>query len=99
MKTKVAVLTHDEANTEKRPFRIVGTVSGPYDGYVSVEYLDVYEYTNVHVSTNLIEHVAYASLVEHVANGWGVENTAMDNDGDWNYLLRRVKPENESADD
>lgn len=86
MKTRVAMLTHDEANAEKRGYRITGTVSGPYNGYVSVEYLDVYEYKNVYLS---------ADLTEHLASGWGVENTAMDSDGDWNYLLRRVKPESE----
>lgn len=90
MKTKVAMLTHDEANAEKRPFRIVGTVSGPYNGYVSVEYLDVYEYDS-HPFYNF-DHSAREN------GGWHIYATYTDADNEPAYILRRVKPESEAAE-
>lgn len=89
MKTRVAMLTHDEANAEARPYRVTGTVSGPYNGYVSIEYLDVYEYMDIHF--HRYDETQYA--------GWGIYKIYTDADNDLAMVLRRVKPESEVADD
>lgn len=87
MKPRVAELMYHDLNTETRPYRILGIAHDPEgSSYPVVEYLDVYEYMDIH----------FHRYDENQHVGWGIYKIYTDADNDLAMVLRRVKPDPET---